>query len=77
MKAVTIKHFQGILPRVDYIVGLGFGINVSLSRERCGSGGTIGERVRLGRGTPERFKTFVDFSIGTIQLKLQQEWQGF
>ena len=47
------KKFQGIRPRVDSIVGLRFGLNVSISRERCRGGGTIGARVQLVRGYQE------------------------
>ena len=70
------KKFQGIRPRVDSIVGLRFGLNVSISRERCRGGGTIGARVQLERGYQEHSKNSVDLLIGWVQIKLKSERQG-
>ena len=69
------KNYQGIQPSLDSIVGPGVGLNVSISSEMCRGGGTIGAMVRSNRAAQGRFKTFVDFSIGQVHLKLQIEWK--
>ena len=71
------KNCQGIRRRVDYIVGLGVGLNASISCERCRCGETVGARVWLEIGAKGRFKTSVDFSIRPVQLKLNSEFSFF
>ena len=46
------------------------------TRKRCISGEIIESRVWLERRSQDNFKTYVSFSVGPVQLKLQPEWQG-
>ena len=53
---------------LNSIVGLGVGLNLYLSRERCRGRGTIGSRVWLEIESQGRIKTSVGFSIVPVQL---------
>ena len=74
LKRGNNKNYQEIQPRLDSIVGLGVGINVSLSRERCRGGGTIGSMVRLKRGSRafQNFRGLLN-RTGTAKVTVRTE----